>query len=174
MAREILSRLGDYYFGEDEETLESTVGHLLGERGATLALAESCTGGLLTKRLTDNAGSSAYFQEGLVTYSNDAKERLLGVEHETLMEHGAVSEAVACEMADGVRRVAGADYGLSVTGVAGPDGGTDEKPVGLVWIGVSVGERRLRRSWISRPGSVRGRPSGSGARTAPSIFFVED
>lgn len=137
VAQEILSRLGDYYFGEDEETLESAVGRLLKESGATLALAESCTGGLLAKRLTDSAGSSAYFQEGLVTYSNEAKERLLGVKHETLMEDGAVSEAVAREMAEGVRELAGSDYGLSVTGVAGPDGGTEEKPVGLVWIGVS-------------------------------------
>ena len=139
VANEVLSRLGDYYFGEDEETLESAVGRLLKERGATLALAESCTGGLLAKRLTDSPGSSAYFMEGLVTYSNDAKERLLGVKHETLVEHGAVSEAVVREMADGVRKVAGADYGISVTGVAGPDGGTEEKPVGLVWIGVSGG-----------------------------------
>ncbi len=140
VAREILSRLGDYYFGEDEETLESAVGRLLEERGATLALAESCTGGLLAKRLTDSPGSSAYFKEGLVTYSNEAKERLLGVKYDTLMEHGAVSEAVAREMAEGARKAAGTDYGLSVTGVAGPDGGTEEKPVGLVWIGVSDGE----------------------------------
>jgi nicotinamide-nucleotide amidase len=140
-AREILSRLGDYYFGEDEETLESAVGRLLKGRGATLALAESCTGGLLAKRLTDSPGSSAYFEEGLVTYSNDAKERLLGVKHETLIEHGAVSEAVAREMAEGARRTAGADYGLSVTGVAGPDGGTEDKPVGLVWIGISNEEK---------------------------------
>lgn len=137
VAREILSRLGDYHFGEDEETLESAVGRLLEEHGVTLTLAESCTGGLLAKRLTDGPGSSTYFREGLVTYSNEAKERLLGVKRETLMQDGAVSEAVAREMAEGVRRAAGADYGLSVTGVAGPDGGTEEKPVGLVWIGVS-------------------------------------
>ncbi|MDQ4106565.1 MAG: competence/damage-inducible protein A [Actinomycetota bacterium] len=137
VAREILSRLGDYYFGEDEETLESAVGRLLRERDATLALAESCTGGLLAKRLTDGPGSSAYFKEGLVTYSNDSKGRLLGVKPETLLEHGAVSGAVAREMAEGARKGAGTDYGLSVTGVAGPDGGTEEKPVGLVWIGLS-------------------------------------
>ena len=135
--REILSRLGDYYFGEDEETLESAVGHLLKENGATLALAESCTGGLLAKRLTDIAGSSAYFKEGLVTYSNESKERLLGVPPEMLLEHGAVSELVARKMAEAVREISGADYGLSVTGVAGPDGGTKEKPVGLVFIGLS-------------------------------------
>ena len=137
VAEEILSRLGEFYFGEDDETLESSVGQLLKDRGATLALAESCTGGLLAKRLTDAPGSSAYFTEGLVTYSNEAKERLLGVTQETLMEYGAVSEAVAKEMAEGVRKVSGSDYGLSVTGVAGPGGGTEEKPVGLVWLGLA-------------------------------------
>jgi nicotinamide-nucleotide amidase len=135
--KEILSRLGDYYFGEDDETLESAVGRLLKERGESLALAESCTGGLLAKRLTDIAGSSAYFKEGLITYSNGSKERWLGVPHEMLLEHGAVSEPVARKMAEGVRKISGADYGLSVTGIAGPDGGTEEKPVGLVFVGLS-------------------------------------
>ena len=137
VAEEIFSRLEEYYFGEDDESLESVVGRLLTERGETLALAESCTGGLLAKLLTDRAGSSAYFVEGLVTYSNDAKERLLGVPHELLVEHGAVSEPVARAMAEGVRENAGTDYGLSVTGVAGPDGGTEEKPVGLIFVGLS-------------------------------------
>src|SRR5829696_9252924 len=138
--KEILSRLGDYYFGENEETLESMVGRLLDAQHATLALAESCTGGLLAKRLTDMSGSSAYFKEGLVTYSNESKERLLGVPHELLVEHGAVSEPVARAMAEGARKLAGADYGLSVTGVAGPGGGTKEKPVGLVFVGLSDAE----------------------------------
>src|SRR5918997_1701114 len=138
--KEILSRLGDYYFGEDDETLESAVGRLLRERGATVALAESCTGGLLAKRLTDIAGSSAYLKEGLVTYSNESKERWLGVPRKMLLEHGAVSEPVARKMAEGVRQISGADYGLSVTGVAGPEGGTKEKPVGLVFVGLSDAE----------------------------------
>jgi nicotinamide-nucleotide amidase len=137
VADKILSRLGDYYFGEDDETLESALGKLLTERGATLALAESCTGGLLAKRLTDEAGASAYFIEGLVTYSNESKERLLGVPNDLLVRHGAVSEPVAGAMAEGVRKVAGTDYGLSVTGVAGPSGGSEEKPVGLVFVGIS-------------------------------------
>jgi nicotinamide-nucleotide amidase len=141
VADEILARLGEYYFGEDDETLEGALGKLLKERGATLALAESCTGGLLAKRLTDGAGASAYFVEGLVTYSNESKERLLGVPKDLLVEHGAVSEPVAGAMAEGVRKVAGTDYGLSVTGVAGPDGGSEEKPVGLVFVGVSDDER---------------------------------
>jgi len=139
VAEEILFRLNEYYFGEDDETLESAVARLLTERGETIALAESCTGGLLAKRLTDMAGSSAYFMEGLVTYSNDAKERLLGVPHTLLVEHGAVSDPVARAMAKGVRENAGTDYGLSVTGVAGPAGGTEEKPVGLIFVGLSDG-----------------------------------
>ena len=137
---EILSRLGDYYFGKDGETLESAVGRRLKEQGATLALAESCTGGLLAKRLTDMPGSSSYFKEGLVTYSNESKERWLGVPKEVLLEHGAVSEPVARKMAEGARKIAGTDYGLSVTGIAGPDGGTKEKPVGLVFVGLSDAE----------------------------------
>lgn len=137
VADEVLNRLGDYFFGEDDETLESAVGDLLKERGATLALAESCTGGLLAKRFTDAPGASAYFTDGLVTYSNEAKERLLDVPHELIVEHGAVSEPVVRAMAEGARKASGADYGLSVTGVAGPDGGTDEKPVGLVWVGLA-------------------------------------
>ena len=156
--KEVISRLRDYFFGEDDETLEGAVGRLLQERGATLALAESCTGGLLAKRLTDMPGSSAYFTEGLVTYSNEAKERLLGVPHGLISEHGAVSEPVARAMAEGARRISGADYGLSVTGVAGPDGGSEEKPVGLVFVGISDAEGHFRRE--GRPhrlGALQGR-----------------
>ena len=162
VAEELLTRLGDYYFGADEETLEGSVGRLLTERGETLALAESCTGGLLAKRLTDGAGSSAYFKEGLVTYSNEAKERLLGVSHDLLVEHGAVSEQAARAMAEGVRQAAGTEYGLSVTGVAGPGGGTEQKPVGLVFVGVSdedgtVAERLDLSAWKYSRDAVRER-----------------
>ena len=162
VAREILARLGEYHFGEDDETLESAVGRLLKERGATLALAESCTGGLLAKRLTDMPGSSAYFLEGLVTYSNESKERLLGVPKEMLEEHGAVSEPVARKMAEGARKLAGSDYGLSVTGVAGPDGGTDEKPVGLVFLGLAdadgtTSERLDLSAWAKSREAIRER-----------------
>ncbi|MDQ5817523.1 MAG: competence/damage-inducible protein A [Actinomycetota bacterium] len=160
--QEILARLGDYYFGEDNETLESAVGRLLKERGATLALAESCTGGLLAKRLTDIPGSSAYFKEGLVTYTNESKERLLGVPHDLLLEHGAVSEPVARHMAEGVRKLASSDYGLSITGVAGPDGGTKEKPVGLVFVGLSdaggtIAERLDLTAWARSREAIRER-----------------
>jgi nicotinamide-nucleotide amidase len=160
--QEVIARLGDYFFGEDGETLEGAVARLLEERGATLALAESCTGGLLAKRLTDMPGSSAYFTEALVTYSNESKERLLGVPHALIAEHGAVSEAVAREMAEGARRVSGADYGLSVTGVAGPDGGTEEKPVGLVFVGISDAEGTFAEkvdltAWARSRDSIRER-----------------
>ncbi|CAN5266008.1 competence/damage-inducible protein A [soil metagenome] len=162
VAGEILSRLGDYFFGEGTETLESAVGRLLREKGVTISLAESCTGGLLAKRLTDAPGSSAYFLEGLVTYSNQAKERLLGVPHETLEEHGAVSEPVAEAMAEGVRKVAGSDYGLSVTGIAGPEGGTEEKPVGLVYVGLAdsegtMAERMDLTAWEKSREAIRER-----------------
>jgi nicotinamide-nucleotide amidase len=160
--KEILSRLADYYFGEDDETLESAVGRLLNERGATLALAESCTGGLLAKRLTDVPGSSTYFKEGLVVYSNESKERLLGVANAMLLEHGAVSEPVARKMAEGARKRAGTDYGLSITGIAGPDGGTEEKPVGLVFVGLSdegatFAERLDLSAWAKSRGAIRER-----------------
>jgi len=166
VAEEILDRLGEYHFGVDDETLESAVARILTEQKATVALAESCTGGLLAKRLTDLPGSSAYFREGLVTYSDEAKERLLGVPTEMVEEHGSVSEPVAKKMADGVRRLAGADYGLSVTGVAGPDGGTEEKFVGLVWVGISDGNgvegKRLDLSaWAKSRSSIRERSANA-------------
>src|SRR5213079_1888959 len=111
------------------EATEATVVRLLTERKQTLALAESCTGGCISNRLTNVPGASAVFRAGLVTYSNEAKQRFLGVRAETLDAHGAVSEPVVREMAEGVRRETGADFALAVTGVAGPSGGTDAKPV---------------------------------------------
>jgi PncC family amidohydrolase len=123
-----------------EQTLAGLVGQLLSTRHLTLAVAESCTGGLIGHRLTDVPGSSAYFLGGVVAYAYDAKEHLLGVHHNTLYEHGAVSEATAREMARGVRRALSADIGLSVTGIAGPGGGMPGKPVGLTWIALSARE----------------------------------
>jgi nicotinamide-nucleotide amidase len=134
---EIRRRLGTLVVGEGESGLEEIVGGLLLERKRTLAVAESCTGGLITSRLTDVPGSSAYLLEGIVTYSNEAKVRDLGVLPATLEEHGAVSEPVALQMAVGIRERAGADIGLGVTGIAGPEGGTEEKPVGTVFIGLA-------------------------------------
>ena len=130
------------------ESLELRLGRLLTERGLTLAVAESCTGGLLGHRLTNVPGSSTYFLGGIVAYSYDAKERLLGVRHNTLYDHGAVSEPTALEMAQGVRRMLGSDIGLSVTGIAGPGGGLPGKPVGLTWIGLSARDHDEARRFI--------------------------
>jgi len=136
---EIRKRLGDYVYGADGETMESVVAGLLKRHGLTVSVAESCTGGLIAKRLTDVPGVSENFMYGIVTYSNDAKTRFLGVSAGTLEKHGAVSEDTASEMAFGVRQAGGTDLALSVTGVAGPGGGTPEKPVGLVFIGFAEG-----------------------------------
>ena len=121
-------------------TLEEKIGMLLTKQGLTLATAESCTGGLVAHRITNVPGSSAYFVGGVVAYANEAKEALLGVQPATLAAHGAVSEETAREMAQGARRVLGAHLGLAVTGIAGPDGGTPEKPVGLVYAALAAPE----------------------------------
>lgn len=134
---EIRRRLRWMIYGRDDETLAVVVGRMLAQAGKTVATAESCTGGLIAKMLTDVPGSSKYFLDSVVTYSNTAKTRLLGVPAEFIERHGAVSEPVAKAMAEGCRRAAGADYAISVTGIAGPDGGTAEKPVGLVYIGLA-------------------------------------
>ncbi|HTX53005.1 MAG TPA: competence/damage-inducible protein A [Candidatus Baltobacteraceae bacterium] len=133
----LCERLGPLIFGRDEEKLEAAVGRLLRERRATLAVAESCTGGLVASRLTDISGSSEYFERGIVAYSAEAKQRLLGVPAETIADHGLVSVETARAMAVGVRRLAGTALGLATTGVAGPTGGTPEKPVGLVCVGLA-------------------------------------
>jgi competence/damage-inducible protein CinA C-terminal domain len=113
---------------------------MLLERGLTLALAESCTGGLISHRLTKVSGSSGFFERGYVVYSNRSKEEMLGVQHQTLLDHGAVSPQTAAEMARGAARNSGADLGLSVTGIAGPTGGSPEKPVGTVHFGLAHGD----------------------------------
>jgi nicotinamide-nucleotide amidase len=133
----VRARLGKFLYGQDEEEIEATVVGLLIQREQTLCLAESCTGGCLAHRLTNVPGASAVFLGGLVTYSNESKHQLLGVQNETLLAHGAVSEAVAREMAEGTLRKLGANYAVSVTGIAGPSGGTETKPVGTVFIGLA-------------------------------------
>lgn len=135
--RELYAILRDKVYGENEDTLESVIGRKLKWRGETLSAAESCTGGLLAGRITSVAGSSDYFKEGVVTYSNESKRRLLGVKAATLKKYGAVSEECAGEMALGVLRKSGSDWGLSVTGIAGPGGGSMEKPVGTVCFGLA-------------------------------------
>jgi len=133
----IKQRLGPLVYGEDEQTLDAVVGQMLTERGMTVAVAESCTGGLIAKRITDNPGSSAYFAGGVVAYSNAAKTELLGVPAAVIEEHGAVSDPVVRAMAESVRERFGADIGVATTGISGPDGGTAAKPVGLVHIALA-------------------------------------
>ena len=137
IAREIQQIAGDNYFGSDDDTLASVVGQLLMAKGQTLAVAESCTGGGLGQMLTDTPGSSSYFMGGIISYANRIKVDLLGVNAEDLAQAGAVSETVAMQMATGVKAKLGTDWGVSITGVAGPGGGTEAKPVGLVYIGIA-------------------------------------
>ncbi|MEJ6561204.1 MAG: competence/damage-inducible protein A [Akkermansiaceae bacterium] len=128
----------DYLIGDDGSSLEKVVVELLTRTGKTLTTAESCTGGLIASRITDVSGASAAFTHGFVTYSNEAKQQLIGVKAETLEAHGAVSEEVAGEMAAGALQVSGADIAVSITGIAGPTGGTEEKPVGTVCFGIAT------------------------------------
>ncbi len=134
---QIQSTVGKYIYGFDDDRLEDTVGKLLSEKDMTIATAESCTGGLIGHRITNVSGSSSYYVGGIVSYSNDVKETALNVDHNVLEKHGAVSSETAIQMAENVRQVLQADLGLSVTGIAGPTGGTKEKPVGLVYIALS-------------------------------------
>jgi nicotinamide-nucleotide amidase len=137
LSGQIEERLGNAVFSFAGETMEEVVGLKLSVGGYTVSVAESCTGGLIAQRLTEVPGSSKYFIEGVVVYANDAKTRTLGVEPMLLLEHGAVSAPVAEAMAEGIRKRAGTDFGLSATGIAGPGGGTEEKPVGLVYIALA-------------------------------------
>jgi nicotinamide-nucleotide amidase len=156
LAERVRSRIAEVVIGEGSDTMEGVVGVLLRDRGLALAVAESCTGGLIGHRITNVPGSSAYFREGVVCYSNAAKQELLGVAPSTLAAVGAVSEEVAREMAVAVRRLAASDLGLATTGIAGPDGGTPEKPVGTVCIALASAEgvtsRRYQlwgtRDWV--------------------------
>ena len=148
VSMQIEEKLGHSIFSFRGETIEEVVGLKLSLGGYTLAVAESCTGGLIAQRLTDVPGSSKYFIEGVVAYSNDAKMRRLDVEPILIMEHGAVSAPVAEAMAVGIRRRANSDFGLSVTGIAGPDGGSEEKPVGLVYIALANDVRTEHRKLV--------------------------
>jgi len=141
LTSEIVSKLGIAVFATNGETMEQVVGELLKSRGETVAVAESCTGGLIGMRLTEIPGSSAYFLQGVIAYSNEAKVKLLDVDENLIKTHGAVSAEVAEAMARGIRMKSGSDYAISVTGIAGPGGGTPEKPVGLVFIGYADREQ---------------------------------
>ena len=132
---------GQYIYGEGEQGLEQALVEALAQKGLTLATAESCTGGLVSQRITAVPGASEVFGFGFVTYANEAKQKLLGVGVDTLAKHGAVSPQVAAAMAAGAARAAGADVAVALTGIAGPGGGTPEKPVGLVWLGAARGDQ---------------------------------
>lgn len=158
MEKDFRSALGQRVFGEDGEDLPAAVGRLLRAAGKTFALAESCTGGMVASLVTDVAGSSDYFLGGVVPYGNEAKQAFLGVRPETLLAGGAVSEETAREMARGARERFGADVAASITGIAGPSGGTAEKPVGTVWFAVADRDGRetaKRRSFIGDRALVR-------------------
>lgn len=139
-ARRLRERLGPAIYGTDDDDLAAVVGRMVAERGWRMALAESCTGGLLAARVTDIAGASAWFDEGFVTYADVAKVRRLHVAEETLREHGAVSEATVRAMVEGARRESGAECAIAITGIAGPGGGSEEKPVGTVWIAAAAAQ----------------------------------
>jgi nicotinamide-nucleotide amidase len=173
LERDVRDRLGETVFGRGAETLPSVVGQLLAAVSRTVSTAESCTGGLIGELLTDVAGSSRYYVGGVVAYADEVKQRLLGVPRALLEEHGAVSEPVARAMAEGARSRLSSDYALSVTGIAGPEGGGPEKPIGLVYIGlaspasVSVQECRFGR------GTMRQVVRARAARTALNLLRLE-
>ena len=135
--KKLKERIGKYIYSYDESPLPKVIGDLLKKKRLTLAVAESCTGGLISSKLTDIAGSSDYLLDSIISYSNKSKVKFLGVKDSTLRKHGAVSKQTAIEMAEGVRKHSGTDIGISTTGIAGPAGGSKKKPVGLVWIGYS-------------------------------------
>ncbi len=137
----LAGRLARWVYARDDQDMVDAVAAHLTARGLRLALAESCTGGLIAKRITDRPGASDFLVAGIVSYANEAKTALLGVRPETLAAHGAVSGETAREMVEGVRRATGAAAGIAVTGIAGPDGGSEEKPVGTVWVAAALGER---------------------------------
>ncbi len=145
LSKKLHERIGEYIWGYDEDKLEEVVGNLLRAQHKTLATAESCTGGLISYRLTSIAGASDYYYGGVISYSNKTKKEVLGVQEETLQKYGAVSEETVREMVTGVLNVMQTDFAIAVSGIAGPDGGTPEKPVGTTWIAVAD-----RKSIISR------------------------
>ncbi len=143
--REVSKSLGRFIYAWKDVTLESVIGEILTKKKWTLAVAESCTGGLLSKKITDIPGSSRYFPGSVIAYANRIKEKMLLVSPQTLKTYGAVSEETAREMAIGIRRQFDSAIGISITGIAGPGGGTRSKPVGLVWIGLSAKNQMLTK-----------------------------
>ena len=141
VVKSILKKTKKYFFGINDETLEELLAKALIRKKKTISIAESCTGGFLSKRLTDIPGSSKYIKLNVTTYSNEAKNKLLGISNEVLKKHGAVSSQVAALMAKGIKKLSGCDVGISITGIAGPSGGSKEKPIGLVYFGLAKGNK---------------------------------
>ena len=139
--KNLFEKIGDYIYGQNDDLLEELVGKLLREKNLTLSAAESCSGGIISGRITDIAGSSDYFIGSVISYANEVKENILQVNPEVLRDKGAVSSEVAVEMAEGVRKLLKTDIGISATGIAGPTGGSNEKPVGLIYIAISIGNK---------------------------------
>jgi len=137
----LYDRAGEFIYGENDNTLEEITGKMLKEKGLTISVAESCTGGIISSRITDVSGSSEYFKGAIISYSNEVKENLVLVDGGLLREKGAVSSEVAMEMAKGVRKVLKTDIGLSATGIAGPTGATETKPIGLTYIAIAIGNK---------------------------------
>ncbi|MFT6880479.1 MAG: nicotinamide-nucleotide amidase [Arcticibacterium sp.] len=148
-AEKVYPMIGKGLFSKDNEELEVVIGKMLLERNATLSTAESCTGGFLAHSITANAGSSAYYLGSVISYSNDAKIDLLGVNKDTLASHGAVSEQTVVQMAEGARKALKTTYALSTSGIAGPEGGTDEKPVGTIWMACAGPNRTITKKILS-------------------------
>ena len=153
--------------------LEEVLHEVMTSRGWKLAAAESCTGGLVSHRITNVSGSSEYYPGGVVSYSNEAKVSLLGVSNETLQLYGAVSRETVLEMARGVRKLFGAEIGVSVSGVAGPAGGTPEKPVGLTWVGLSTAEGEWARDFIWNDGRGQNKQASSEAALQFVVDYLE-
>lgn len=168
MCDEIYKRLGKYIYGEDETTLEEAVIKEVAKKQMTLSIAESCTGGMLSSRIVDCAGASSVFVDGVVSYSNESKEKRLNVKRETLEKYGAVSAETASEMAYGICKMLKTQIGISTTGIAGPDGGTPEKPVGLVYIGLCINGETFTKEL-----KLKGNRSKIRARTvAEALAFI--
>lgn len=157
----IRKKAGKYIYSSDESPIEKTLGMLLKKRGLTIAVAESCTGGLVLSKLTDIGGSAYYVMDGIVAYANEAKRRLLGVKQKSLKSYGAVSERVAIEMAVGIRKRSKTDIGISTTGIAGPTGARPKKPVGLVWIGYSDKDVTFAKKFIFTKDRLRNKDAMS-------------
>jgi len=163
LEEKIRERVGDYIYTDEDLPIEEVIGKILTERKLKLAVAESCTGGLICHRITNIPGSSNYFERGVVSYSNESKIEILGVNPETIKNFGAVSEQTAIEMARGVRKISKADIGISTTGIMGPTGATETKPIGLVFVGYSDSEREFAKQFNFADNRVRNKDRSSQA-----------